>query len=173
MGGYIGQIGAYELYMPDYVFDYVKQSQPKEYYEKYEIKLEFAKILDGFKKENPWVIERNKEEETLKLPLLSFGKLKKLRKYYRFEWDYNLEKLLWDELEKRNIKIKGYVFVRIHVNGGWNHKDIWNYYYLTSIVEDDDITLSSTIKKMHTLTSYDELSWLFKKGFIFSQKIKE
>ena len=35
MGGYAGGIGNFALQMGDYVFDYVKDGQPKEYYENY------------------------------------------------------------------------------------------------------------------------------------------
>ena len=34
MGGYAGGIGIYALHMGDWVFDYVKDRQPKEYYKK-------------------------------------------------------------------------------------------------------------------------------------------
>ena len=76
-------IGIFDLRLSDWVFDYVKDRQPKEYYEDYMIDLTF--IRRG--SDHPW--SDSEDEEKIQLPLLKLGKIKKSKKYYYFESDFS------------------------------------------------------------------------------------
>ena len=180
MGGYAGSIGDYALYMDDYVFDYVKDGKPKEYYEKYMVDLTLKHYLPGFKNEYSWVVERNKEEWELKVPLLKLGFIKKLRKYYEFYPSYNLQKLLWEEIHKRKIKIEGYIYISNFLENDDEDSDernIWFYYYLTTPIGDEKIKLESfsenELPPKYILRNYDENMWVHQHGLEFSSKVRE
>lgn len=170
MGGYAGMIGKYRMYMHDSVMDYVKRSQPLEYYENFKVTCEFGI------KEDSHVWADAVEIEEIEYPLLKFGKVNKLKKYYEFEWDFSLDSLLWEELQRRCIQVEGYCYVRVHVDGGFDHDDIWNYYYLTSDIGEEPIKLQSStvgVDILHSIEDYGQLIWLLMKGFVFSHEIRE
>lgn len=171
MGGYAGCIGDYCLIVPDYVFDYVKDGQSRDYYDNYQIDCEFVQYLPGLKKENPFVVEKNKNEWNIQIPLSKFGEIKKLRKNYRFHLDFNLNSLLWSEIKKREIIIKGYIGI-----GGYyeneNGKNVWSYYYLMSKIGEKPIKLQSDADDIveHELKDYEDHKWIIKHGLEFFNK---
>ena len=158
MGGYIGSIGKYTILMGDYVFDYVKRSKPLEYYKNYKIKCEFRNDITH-------------EYEDVEYPLHLFGEIKKLKKYYEFIPDFNLEKILWDELIKREIEIIGYVYVTVFVSGGYFADDVWNYYFLQTPINGDLVELSNKNSQKYNIKKYEDFKWLHKHGLQFSQKL--
>ena len=167
MGGYAGMIGKYRMHMHDSVMDHVKRSQPFEYYENFKVNCDFIV------KEDSGIWSDDAQNEEVEYSLLKFGKVKKLRKYYEFDWDFSLDAILWEELKSRNIPVVGYCYVRVHVDGGFRKDDIWNYYYLTSDIGAEEITLSSTDHHLHYIENYNQFIWLFMKGFVFSHEIRE
>jgi len=168
MGGYAGGIGNYALHMSDWVFDYVKDRQPKEYYENYMVDLTFIKRDN----DHPW--SDHDSEEEIQLPLLKFGKIEKLKKHYRFEQDFSLQKLLWEEIEKRGLVVEGYVGISNYYTDE-NGKNIFKYYYLTSKIGEEPITLQSPtegVDILHGINNYEENVWCVKQGLEFYSNIR-
>lgn len=162
MGGYAGSIGNYALHMGDYVFDYVKRSQPQEYYKEYLIDMEFIKYREGVIKHR-FCVERNKDVWKIKIPLLKLGKINKLKKYYEFIPDFNLQKLMWEEIKSRGFIVEGYICIGDWINGYGEREDIWNYYYLISNIGEEPIVLSSKIDGvdlLHEVHDYEEDTWI-------------
>jgi len=176
MGWGGASIGDFTLMVHDSVYDYVKQNRPKEYYEKYVVELEFSQLLEGFKNDNPWIVERNCNEWEVKIPLLRLGKIVKLKKNYRFEWDMDLIKLLWDEIQNRGFVVEGYVCVKSYYTDE-NGKNIWKYYYLTSNIGEEPIKLQSSLKDeeknmLHKIENYEQHIWIIKNGLDFYTMMK-
>lgn len=174
MGGTGNGIGEYNLYMHDSEYDRVKDGQPKEYYENFMVECTFTKYLPGFKKENPWVIERNKEEWDIEVPLLKFGTIKKLRKNYRFTWgDNNWRKVMWEEINKRGFVVEGYPCISTHYGeGGETH---FKYYYLTSNIGEEPVKLQSPtegVNILHELHGVEDEEWLIRHGLEFYTEIR-
>lgn len=176
MGGYISSIGNFHLSIHDSVHDYIKDKQPKEYYENYMVDGKFTQYLDGWKEPKySWMSrERNKNEWDIQIPLLKLGKIHKLKKYYRFKWEGNLRKLLWEEIHKRGFVVEGYVAIRDFYTDE-NGENIWKYYYLTSNIGEQPVKLQSPtedIDVLHQVYNEDEHKWIIKQGLGFYTKIK-
>jgi hypothetical protein len=174
MGGTGNSIGDFNLYMHDSEYDHVKDGQPKEYYENYKVNCTFSQLLPGFKEENPWVVERNKNEWEIEVPLLKFGTIHKLRKNYRFEWgDNNWRKIMWEEITKRGFVVEGYIAI-----GGYYHeggKTIFRYYYLTSKIGEEPVYLQSPTEGVDILqrvTCVEDEEWIIRKGLEFYTEIR-
>lgn len=173
MGGYAGCIGDFALHMGDYVFDYVRNSAPKEYFENKTIEMDFIHYLPGFKK-HPFIIERNQDRYGIEVPLLNLGTIEKLKKHYRFTPDFNLTKLLWEEIEKRSFTVEGYASIGNYYEE--DGKTIWKYYYLTSGIGEHPIKLqepTEDVDILHEVHNYDEHMWLIKNGFDFYTEIRK
>lgn len=161
--------------MGDYVFDYVKCSKPQEYYENYMIDMEFIQYLEGTTKYR-FYTERNKKTWNIKIPLLRLGRLNKLKKYYEFIPDFNLQKLMWEEIKKRGLTVEGYIYIGDWIRGYDEREDIWNYYYLTSKIGEEPIKLQSLtndINILHNVSSYDEDTWIQRHSLNFTTKIRK
>lgn len=154
MGRYVSMILNHSLSVGDYVFDYVKKSQSKEYYENYKIDATYRTDKG--------------EEKTVKIPLTNFGKIRKNRLHYRFEIVYKkdwLNKILFDLLIKNKVDLSGRVFYGIYFS------DDTKYVFLTTILIKDDMIFSNSMKKTYTLKTFDELEWIIKQGLSFSKNI--
>ena len=168
MGGYAGSIGLYALHMGDWVFDYVKDRQPKEYYENYMVDLTFVK-RDS---DHPW--SDHDSEDEIQLPLLKLGTLEKLKKYYRFIPDFSLQKLLWEEIERRGLVVEGYIGLSNYYTDE-NGKNIFKYYYLTSEIGEEPVCLQSPtegVDILHRVRDFEENKWCVKQGLEFYHKIR-
>ena len=168
MGGYAGMIGRYALHMGDWVFDYVKDRQPKEYYENYMVDLEFIKRDD----DHPHSDDDYRDD--IQIPLLKLGKLTKLKKYYRFEPDFSLQRLLWEEIERRDLVVEGYIGIyNYYVNE--NGENIFKYYYLTSEIGEEPIRLQSPtegVDILHRVRNFEENKWCVEMGLEFFSEIR-
>lgn len=175
MGFFGAQIGNYSMNLHDSIYDDVKKSKPKEYYEKYRVDIEFNKDLN-----NGYV-----DRESLCFPLTMFGKIKKLKKYYTFDFDINLGPILFDELKKRMIVLDGICELSVYIGEDDKGKRRWKTYYLTSEIGKTTIELSDyegsiyqpckeydyiLYPVIHKIKSYDDLLWLNKNGLEFVQK---
>lgn len=177
MGGYAANIGDFALHMGDYIFDYVKDRQPKEYYDNWMVDMEFIQYQPGWlKKKHPWSVEeRNKKVWDILIPLSKLGNIKKLKKYYRFESDFDLKKLMWEEIVGRGCIVEGYVAVSDHYTdkGGGV---IFKYYYLTSEIGEEPIKLQSPtegVDILHHVRNYDEHIWMIKHALDFYTEIRK
>jgi len=150
MGGYIGQIGNYSLYLHDSIYDCVKKNKPIEYYENYKVNLTLKNNFN--------------DEEEIEISLLELGKLNKLKKYYKFDFEFNLTKILWNILEERHIKLSGKVFLYQFID-----KDNCYYYYLQSKIGDVEVILKNACLILHNLNSYDDIIWLDNHALRFEQ----
>lgn len=176
MGRYVNYIGDFYLEIHDSIHDHIKDRQPKEYYENYMVDADFIQYLEGWKEpEHRWMPEkRNKNEWEIQIPLLKLGKIHKLKKNYRFKWEGNLRKLLWEEIHKRGFVVEGYVFIR-DFYGDENGKNVWKHYYLTSNIGEHPIKLQSPtegVDILHQVHNEDEHLWIIKQALNFSTKIK-
>lgn len=170
MGGYAGMIGKYALHMGDYVFDYVKDRQPKEYYENYMVDMTFI-IRDS---DHPWS-DRDVEDE-IQVPLLKLGKLTKLKKYYRFKPDFSLQRLIWEEIEKRDLVVEGYIGIFSFYEKDF--KRVYKYYYLTTNIGEEPIKLQSPTKgvevdMLHHVHNFEENKWLVEQGLEFFNEFEK
>ena len=168
-------IGDFRFFMHDSEYDRVKDGQPKEYYENFMVSCEFSQLLPGFKKENPWVVERNKNIWDIEVPLLKFGTIKKLRKNYRFTWgDSNWRKVMWEEIEKRGFEVMGYPGVGVYY--GEDGETHWKYYYLTSEIGEEPVKLQSPtegVDILHQLYGPEDEEWLIRHGLEFYTEIQK
>lgn len=178
MGWYGGSIGDFRLLIHDSVHDHVKDKQSKEYYENYLVDAEFKQLLPGFKEpERPWMgRERNKNEWDLQIPLLMLGNIFKLKKNYRFEWNINLDKLMWEEIEKRGFIVEGYISIGKYCGKDNENDSKWNYFYLTSKIGEKPIKLETPINdnhnvKKHIVNNYYDHYWLMHNGLEFFTEI--
>ena len=150
MGRYVSQVGRYRAEYGDYQWDYIKDKQSLEYYQKYKFNITIENL-------------KTKEEFDIDVPILdNFIYVKLLRKNYTynsinkpqlFTWLFNY--VVYDLKEK--IYCVPYI-------------DIYNYnidmkYYLKSI-EGDDIILSNNKKHkvIVNVHSISQIEFLEKNG---------
>jgi len=153
MGRYVGRILNYHLEMGDYVFDYVKENQPLEYYQNYKINTTLT----------TWDENKNETEEPIEIPLLKFGKPKLKIKKYRFDinWDFSLHKILYDILVSRKIPIVGEIY--LVASGKDRYTSI--KYYLQGDIGTDNVQLSNYYHyKKYPIMSYDDFIWMWNNG---------
>lgn len=151
--GWIGNtIGNYRLICHDSTFEnFYDAKKPKEWFEKQKVSFEFT---------------ANGKEEEVEFSLLRFGNLKKLKKNWAidfFYWEDNtITKLLFEELEKKEIVLMGQIVV------GSYRSDSSKIFYLQSCIGEDEIHLCSNNKGMtHILRNFDEYMWLSKNHLEF------
>jgi hypothetical protein len=155
--GWIGtQIGNYSMLIHDSIYDKVKKPHSKDFFEKCMVDVEFS---------------NQKDKEHLKFPLTMFGTMRKINKYYQFEFDYNISLILFNELKKRKIVLYGNCELSIHCGKDNYGKDVWKTYYLNSPIGDENIKLS-TIPNEYPLLSHDDFLWILRNGMNFVQKIE-
>ena len=93
----------------------------------------------------------------------------KLKKYYRFESDFSLHKLLWEEIQKRGLVVEGYVGLCDY------HATNVKYYYLTSHIGYEPVKLQSStegVDILHGISFYEDLEWIDKQGLQFFRNIR-
>ena len=141
------------------------------------LNLEFSKLLPGWKeKEYPWsASERNKKEWDIQIPLLKFGKLKKLKKNYRFVWDddWCLRHFLWEEITKKGFVVEGYIAIRDYYEE--KGKTNFKHYYLTSKIGEEPVTLQSPTKGvdiLHRVHNNEEHEWIIRHALEFYTEIR-
>lgn len=151
--GWTGQsIGKYRLICHDSTFEeFYEAKKPKEWFENKRVSFEFT--ADG-------------KEEEIEFPLLRFGNLKKLKKNWAIDLFYledkTITKLLFEELDKRGIKMMGQIYV------GSYRSDGGKVFYLQSDIGNDEIHLCSNNKGMnYALRNFDEYMWLVKNHLEF------
>lgn len=151
MGGYGARILNYNLYMGDYVFEYVKENQPFEYYNSYKINVELTIYNNN---EKPTI-------EALEIPLTEFGNIVLKRKYYKFDidWDkFSIHRILYNILKSRKIPIIGEICLKLYT------REVTHRYYLQSNIGEDNVVLSNYHYKIYPIMSYDDFIWMWKNG---------
>lgn len=157
MGKFVAHVGEWELMYGDYQWDYVKRSQPKEYYENYKFN---GNLFNG----------RTKENIEVEIPFLELAEIYLLKKYYGFahkEEDSPLRRVLWRIV----VEEMGYVpEVCVYVMGNLGRADTyrndWKEYYvfeyhLQSEIGDNNVILGLE-RKRHIIKNYDDFEWLNK-----------
>ena len=176
MGGYAASIGDYSLYLHDSFHDYIKDGEPKEYYEKRVAHAEFRVLLPGwYEHEYPWMgRQRNRKEYDINIPIMKLGRLEKLRKYYRFHYEGGLNTILWEEIKKLGVIVEGYVGLGVHYKDE-DYEDVWKYYYLTSNIGEEPVKLQSPTEGVDILqhiNNEEEHLWILKQGLEFYTEIR-
>jgi hypothetical protein len=143
------KLGKYSVYIHDSIYDKVRNPHSKEFYENYNVQVEFFK--DEY---------NEKDKETLLIPLLTLGGIEKINKLYKFHTDIKMSLILFNELKNRGIILQGTcVIYNMSVR-----------YYLNSPIGDNNIKLSNYCPDIHSISSYEDYKWLLKNGFQFNQK---
>lgn len=155
MGYYGAKIGNYQISVHDSFHDYVKKNKPLEYYQKYKIKAE----LTNFKTE---------EKEEIEFPLLMFGKAVLIKKTYKFEFDFDLLKILYDFLIKRRATFLGRVVNALFVGDRYDRK--YESCYLQTEIGSEEMIFSNKNKKLHTIRSFEDVVWIRKFNLEFEQE---
>ncbi len=168
MGRYITQVGKYRAEYGDYLWDYVKDKQPLEYYQKKTFEVTITNII-------------TKEEFEVKVPILdNFIYVTLLRKNYTFNHidDGTLFKWLFyyvlDEL-KENLYAVGYIDVRTYKKGNEYDYEYKKYYQFTkmfvspvTLVDDPNEKTITQIYNMEQVRWYAanglELHWCDENG---------
>lgn len=162
MGWCFARIGNYSMEVHDSIYDYIKENQPKGYYEKKIIEINF---YNGEKKEE------------LQFPLTKIGKIlivpkyfkEQVKRYYNFDFDMTLIRpLLYEELVKRDIRLVGHGEVNVYL-GDKGEKYYKPYYLYTEPCGVGDIKLSDGYKPLFKINSYKELTWFDENGITFVQ----
>jgi len=155
MGCDFSSIGNFSVSVRDC---HIKDGQPKEYYEKFMVYCEF---MD----------EKNSDKWDVAIPLLKLGKLEKLKKNYRFKPEFNLMKILWEEIEKREFIVEGYIGIVSYYHEHETGKKIYKHYYLVSNIGEEPIELSSPARSVnipsHHVHDYNEHKWIIENGLKF------
>lgn len=150
--GWIGTtIGNYSLSIHDSELGYLRNSAPKEYFEKGTVTVHFK------------MLGTDKEEE-LKYSLMDFITIKKIKKYYTYGIDnYDMTKMLFDLLKKKQIKVLGDIRLEIlsKISGEWNS------YFLTSPIGEKLITLNNETPIVVEVKKYEQFRWIVKNGLTF------
>jgi hypothetical protein len=159
MGWCFTRIGNYSMELHDSIYDYIRENQPKGYYEKKKIEINFC---------------IGEKIEKLQFPLTKLGKILivpkyvkgQVKRYYNFKFNISLlQPLLYDELVKRDINLIGHGEVNVHLGDSK-----WKSYYLyTEPCGVGDIKLSDCYKPLFKITSYKEFTWFAENGILFVQ----
>lgn len=147
MGRFIARINNYYVEYGDWMWDYVKDRQDKEYYMTYNINA----TLENLDK---------KEKIDIEIPLIELVNIKKYRSKYGIDWvdDKSLHKWLFNHIKSKNEKVEGYPILRTARFDSFNEPKVENYYLQTDI-GDDDIVIKS-IKKAIEIKNYGDFMWL-------------
>ena len=133
MGGFIAQVGKYKAYYGDYLWDYIKRKQPKEYYENYKFEINVTNLETGV-------------EEEIEVPVLdNFLTIKKLRKNYDFEYinGNNLFKWLFNKTIEKE-RLFGIAYIQTH----WDeYPTKWAEFFLKSKIFEFPIRLEGVYSK--------------------------
>lgn len=155
MGWYGSSIGKFTLLIHDSSFDfYLNKNKPKEWYENKIVHAEF---------------KYDNNVEDIDYPLVRFGGINKLKKYYRFElhmWETDiLTILLLEEIKKRDLKIVGDVILNSY------NKDTCTTYFLKSPIGDDNIILTNKMNSYPTIIeTKEDIDWIYKNNLDYTVK---
>lgn len=149
MGKYIAQVGKYSTVMGDWVYDYLKQKQPLEYYQKQTFDVEVKDRTTG-KKYN------------YDVPVTEFVDVKLLKKNY--EWEHKDCNTLFLWLFNSVIK-KEELFVKVYLSTHWGeYPTKWKDYFLQSELGEAVILGEKDKGKFHKIETVDQLDWIYNKG---------
>ncbi len=154
MGRCVARIANQYLEHGDYVWDYVKDKQSKEYYENYTIDATLKNVDTG-------------KEKEIKIPLLELVDIKLNRKTYSLSWRGNksLHEYLYKLVVDMKIQIKGTPYVGVY------NRSISKKYFLQSKIGDDNIILAVKPRFME-IKKYEEYEWMAKNGLDFTYCVK-
>lgn len=141
MGKYAVSIMGHELVVGDWEFDYVKQKQSFEYYQKYKINAEL-------------------DDKDIEIPFLDLGfVLRKNIKTYSWEWPEGsvFHSWLYKQLREKG-KIMEFICLNVYLFSSHQEVKVSDY-YLQSEIGDDDIRIGVTPQK-HEIKKYEDYKWL-------------
>ena len=136
MGRHIARIGDYWAEYGDWSWDYVKQGQPKEYYDNETIEVDVKNVI-------------TKREYVYNVPIEELVDVYKKKTLYHWRWndDKTLTRWLFNKQPK---PLKGIVTLKTR------NKD----FYLASSICDKDITITPH-PYIHHINNYQQLQWVY------------
>jgi hypothetical protein len=146
MGRYVAKINNTYAEYGTLQWDYIKDRQPKEYYDNSKIVVEITTEDVNYKVE---------------IPVGELKDIKLVRTKYTLESssDKSLHRWLFNYLKEQGEKIEGCICATLHTGGLEYDSPAIDEYYLQSEIGDDDIILS-TKRKVHEIKKYEDYEWL-------------
>ena len=150
MGWEGASIGIFQLTIHESWLDRMKRSKDKDYFKKKKVELCFK-------------VNEYREEEKIEYPLLSLGKVKKVKEMYEFIPSRNFSELLFDLLIKRGFLLMGTLEFRKFEFGRMFT------YYLNSPLLDDKVILTKEYKE-YILETHEQYLWALSNGLEFNNQ---
>lgn len=150
MGRYISRVGKYTAEMGDWVYDYLKQKQPEEYYKDFKF--------------NVTVKDKTTDKKyEYEIPVLdTFITIKKLKKNY--EWNYIDKNCLYIWLFNSVIK-KEKLYIKAVLDTHWgSYPTNYKTYYLQSGLNEEVVLTENDDNNVIEIVSIEQLNWIFNKG---------
>lgn len=147
MGYMVARFGTHVMRLRDYALKLRAHSSKKEYYQDKTLTVEYERLID-----NEW------KTELLRVPLTKFGKIvqDKKTKMYSFEWNVDMHRVLFQELKKHRIEVKGNICVPVY------HEREHAVYYLTSPLLDNDVVLRNKPESLYVIDDFSQIEWIRK-----------
>jgi len=143
MGRYVASIGKVNVQYGDWVWNYIKQNQPKAYYE--------TSVIDA-------EIYGLGEDKQVKIPVEELVDVVKNRTTFSWEWskEKTLHTWLYNYLENISYVMEGSVSTI-------SYSDAPKFYLKSPLQTGGEVLLSSE-KYHHVIHSYEDFQWMSKMG---------